>query len=257
MAKDSHHRNMERPQAVLFDLDDTLYDHLHSARQGLISLSRRHLTLRDVPVPVLEERYSQALEKSHLQMLRGDLTQTEARSRRMQEFFGSFQMPLTDDAAIAEHGRFRHDCDQAFELVQGAGEILRRLRELEIRMAIITNNLVSEQISKLKQLGIEDYFEVVSISEEVGVSKPDPEIFEVTLDRLSLQANEVVMVGDSLESDIRGAQAAGIRTVWLKRRPELQGQLPTGIAVIERDFLKHEESLARILNHRAKATPGN
>ena len=182
---------MDYPKAVLFDLDDTLYDHLLSARQGLIALSRRHPALHEVPITVLEERYSRALEQLHLLMLSGDLTQTEARIRRMQQFFGSFQIQLTDEVAIAEHRLFRHDCDQVFEFVQGAEAILRRLRELEMRMAIVTNNLVSEQINKLKQLGIEDYFDVVSISDEVGVSKPDPKIFEVTLDRLGLQADDL------------------------------------------------------------------
>ena len=90
------------------------------------------------------------LEQLHLQMLSGDLTQTEARTRRMQQFFGSFQISLTDEVALAEHELFRYDSDQAFEFVQGAEEILRRLRELEMRMAIVTNNLVSEQINKLK-----------------------------------------------------------------------------------------------------------
>ena len=240
---------MDYPKAVLFDLDDTLYDHLQSARQGLIALSRRHPALLEVPIPVLEERYSQALEQLHLQMLSGDLTQTEARTRRMQQFFGSFQISLTDEVALAEHELFRYDSDQAFEFVQGAEEILRRLRELEMRMAIVTNNLVSEQINKLKQLGIEGYFDVVAISEEIGVSKPDPEIFMITLERLGLQANDVVMVGDSLKSDILGAQAVGIRTVWLNRHSDSPAHLPPGIAVIDQDFSEHKQAILQILDY--------
>ena len=238
---------MSSLQAVLFDLDDTLYDHLHSARHGLLALRKRYAPMQDVSVGVLEDRYSDALETVHLRLLRGELTQTQARTLRMQQLFQSFQIKVSDDRAFAEYRQFRSDYDAVCQCVQGAQPLLRRLREQGLRLAIVTNNLVSEQFPKLEQLGIADQFDVVAVSEEVGAAKPDPEIFEVTLRRLAVSAEHVVMVGDSLASDVAGAQAFGIRTVWLNRRPDKVKDEPRGVEVIEHDFSDQEQALAKIL----------
>ena len=235
------------PRAVLFDLDDTLYDHLHSARSGLIAMQARHAEMRDTSVRELEDRYSDALESIHVRLIRGQVTQREARITRMRQFFGSFGMEIDDEHAIEEYTQFRRDYDSVCQVVEGTHKLLRRLQEMEIRLGVITNNLVEEQIPKLRQLDLTDYFEVVTISEEVGVPKPDPKIFHVALQRFDLPKEDVVVVGDSLASDIAGAVSIGMRCVWLKRRPELPNTAPDGVPTIERDFAELENSLEIIL----------
>ena len=63
---------MNLPKAVLFDLDDTLYHHLHSARHGLLALRERYTAMQNVSAMELEDRYSLALEEIHLRLLRND-----------------------------------------------------------------------------------------------------------------------------------------------------------------------------------------
>ena len=226
----------DRLKAVIFDLDDTLYDHLHSARHGLYELARRFPEMQTVSVRELESRYSDALESIHLRLLRGEVDQTTARIIRMQQLFASFGISVDDRAALDEYKQFRRDYDSVCQVVRGTYELLNRLQSLNLRLAIITNNLVSEQWPKLDQLGLTSIFEVVSISEEVGFSKPDHKIFETTLDRLSLDADDVVMVGDSLSSDIAGGLRAGMRCVWLNRRPNPDVAAPAGVSSIDIDF---------------------
>ena len=238
---------MRTLKAVLFDLDDTLYDHLHSAKHGLIALSQRYPAMLEVPVRELEDRYSRALEQVHVRLLHGEVTQTEARTLRMQELFQSFEIQVSDEQAFAEYKQFRRDYESVCRCVPGSETLLRRLRQLGLRLAIVTNNLVSEQLPKLEQLGIHGSFDVVSISEEVGAPKPDPKIFEITLHRLAVSSSEAVMVGDSLASDVAGARSLGMRTVWLNRRPDTVLERPDGVEVIKRDFSDHENALARIL----------
>jgi len=234
-------------QAVLFDLDDTLYDHLHSVQQGLLILQQRYATLQTVPLGDLEHRYHETLERLHIRLLRGELTQNESRTLRMQTVFSFFGVELDAERAWNAFEVFRQGYDLARRCVPGSQRLLARLRQEELRLAIVTNNLVSEQIPKLKHLGIYDYFEVVSISEEVGVPKPDAKIFEVTLERLGLTANEVIMVGDSLASDIAGAQALGIRSIWLNRRPDQMSDRPQDVPMIQRDFSDHDRAVACLL----------
>lgn len=244
-----HSVKTDRPgrqlRAVIFDLDDTLYDHRHSARMGLLGIRSRHAEMQSVSVQELEQRYSSALESIHVQLLAGEVTQTEARVRRMQALFRSFGIIIDEARALGEYTRFRREYDRSCQVVPGTRELLSGLRAYGMRFGILTNNLVSEQIPKLKQLRLEQTFDVVTISEEVGAAKPDPKIFEVTLGRLELLADQVVMVGDSLETDIAGAQRVGIRSVWLNRFGD--SRVAPGAATIAGDFGDTNDALTKIL----------
>ena len=241
------------PRAVLFDLDDTLYDHLHSARSALIAMQQRNPEMLHASVRDLEDCYSNALESIHHRLLRGEVSQTEARTIRMRQFFGDFGMDRNDSQAHAEYTQFRRDYDEACQVVRGTHELLTRLKG-QVRLGVITNNLVSEQIPKLRQLALDDYFDAVTISEEVGVAKPDPRIFEVAVARLQLGFEEVVVVGDSLSSDIAGAVGVGMRCVWLKRRPDSTEQSPQDVRDIEQDFSDLESCLTTILQWDTPST---
>jgi len=85
------------------------------------------------------------------------------------------------------------------------------------RLALVSNGAPDLQREKVRESGLGTYFDSVIISGEVGVRKPQPGIFTLTLDRLDVGPETAVMVGNSLESDIVGAQQAGLRAVWLNR----------------------------------------
>jgi len=70
----------------------------------------------------------------------------------------------------------------------------------------------------LEDYGLAAHLDAIVISEEVGIRKPRGEIFEAVLDELAVEGNEVLHVGDSLSADVSGAQALGIRNVWITRR---------------------------------------
>ena len=86
----------------------------------------------------------------------------------------------------------------------GAAALLERVRQ-RARSASCSNNLLEEQQGKLRDCGLDGYIDVLVVSEEAGVSKPDPRIFEIALERLGCAAGEVVMVGDSWAADVIGA----------------------------------------------------
>jgi putative hydrolase of the HAD superfamily len=91
-------------------------------------------------------------------------------------------------------------------------------------LALVTNGASCLQREKLAASGLGDYFDVVVVSAEFGVGKPDASIFSHALSRLGSDAEGAVMVGDSLSRDVDGAIAAGLQAVWLNRsgspRPE-------------------------------------
>ena len=84
-------------------------------------------------------------------------------------------------------------------------------------MALVTNGAPDLQREKIEKSGIGNYFSEIMISGELGFGKPDPRIFQMTLERLDVPAREAVMIGNSLSSDVRGAQSVGMKGVWLNR----------------------------------------
>ena len=83
------------------------------------------------------------------------------------------------------------------------------------RLGVVTNNSTVEQIEKLRVLNIEGYFDTVVISEDVAVTKPDPKIFAIALERIGARPHETVFIGDNWTNDIVGAINAGLAAVWL------------------------------------------
>ena len=94
-------------------------------------------------------------------------------------------------------------------------ETLEVLKE-RANLGIITNGFTTLQKLRLEKTGLADWFQFVTISEEVGIAKPDPRIFEYSLELAKVKdRSQVLMVGDNLDSDILGGHNANIDTCWL------------------------------------------
>ena len=91
-------------------------------------------------------------------------------------------------------------------------EVLTELGERGYRLHVLSNNSSILPL-QLEVLGITGFFEGIAWSEEIGIEKPDPRIFEVMLDRIGATPDETVYVGDSYEADVVGASGAGIRVI--------------------------------------------
>ena len=97
-------------------------------------------------------------------------------------------------------------------------DALPTLKELkgDYRVGLITNTQ-SFALDFFYETGFFDIFDYACLSFDVGLLKPDPEIFRLTLDKLGVEPEEAMIVGDNLESDIKGAEAVGIKGVLIKR----------------------------------------
>jgi putative hydrolase of the HAD superfamily len=85
------------------------------------------------------------------------------------------------------------------------------------KLGLLSNGAPDVQRTKIEGSGIEQYFEAIVISGEMGFGKPDTRVFDAILNRLGAQPAEATMIGNSLKSDVAGAQAAGMRAIWLNR----------------------------------------
>ena len=100
-------------------------------------------------------------------------------------------------------------------LMPDCRETLTRLAA-DYRIGLLTNGAPDLQREKIAASGLASFFNAIAISGEHNIGKPKPEIFQILLTELDVQADEAVMIGNSLERDIAGARNAGIRNVWIK-----------------------------------------
>jgi putative hydrolase of the HAD superfamily len=207
------------PRAILFDLDDTLFDHRRASGIALGAMHAAHAP--DLPFAAFASRHAEILEAFHTRFLAGELTLDEARVARMQTLFAMFDRKIDAVTAGRAARLYREQHQTSRRLVAGAIELLEALRG-RCRLGIVTNNSTAEQTEKLRALDIARYFDAVVISEDVGITKPDPEIFAIALQRIGARAQDAVFIGDNWTNDIAGARAAGMAAVWLNRDSETQ-----------------------------------
>lgn len=102
------------------------------------------------------------------------------------------------------------------ELIPSVRKVLKFLDE-RYSLAVISNAMSDVPRHAVKKFGLGTYLDAVVISRDLGIRKPDPEIFKFTLENLGIESHETIHVGDSLEEDIEGAKNAGMKAMWLKR----------------------------------------
>lgn len=205
-------------RAVLFDLDDTLFDHRRSARAALTEL--HHVHGRGTDLDGFEREHTRFLEVMHLEVLAGRVGLDDARRERFRRVFLAFGIALDDADVDAVASAYRSGYMSARRALDGAADLLIALRP-HARIGIVTNNFLEEQRDKLDYCGLAPLVDMLIASEDVGVSKPDRGIFDIALDRMGVTAADAVMVGDSWVNDVAGAVQAGIRAIWFNpdRKP--------------------------------------
>jgi HAD superfamily hydrolase (TIGR01549 family) len=127
--------------------------------------------------------------------------------------------PLSaEQTAAALKAYFAH-AETLWEVTPGVAEVLPGLARRGCRLAVISNTVDEAHMLRLmERAGLRRWFDPIVLSAAVGVRKPNPRIFELVLEPWGLPRSEVAMVGDTLGSDVLGAQLAGIHSVWLASR---------------------------------------
>jgi HAD superfamily hydrolase (TIGR01549 family) len=200
-------------RAVLFDLDDTLFDHQGCARDALTAVQQSHEALRSMPFDALARAHAGFLEALHQEVMLGRVALEDARIERFRRVLVAAGADAPNELASELASIYRDTYRTRRRAVAGAAALMAEIRRAA-RVGIVSNNLLDEQEEKLRVSGLDIFVDALVVSEEAQVSKPDPAIFRIALDRLDVGPSEAVMVGDSWAADVEGARAAGIRAIW-------------------------------------------
>ena len=190
---------------VLFDIDDTLCAYRRSGAEVLAAAFEAADVEPFFAIEDYYDRYSRFADRTDsIRELRAACFASLADER-----------DRDPDRARAVAAAYTDERDQwAVDALPGAREAVDRLAT-DHRLGVITNGAPGMQAKKLAAIGLDDAFEVVIYAGYDAPAKPDPAPFDRALDALDADPESTVHVGNSLTSDVPGAQAAGLRAAWL------------------------------------------
>ena len=205
---------MTKYKHIFFDLDRTLWD-FDAAAEVAFERIYEQFRLKELGIPSAHEFHEvyHPLNERLWELYRADKITKDFLNRTR------FVLPLEHygihDTALADHlsEDYVYWSPRIVRLVSGTMELLDYLKP-KFHLHLITNGFQEVQDTKLSLSGMKPYFETLTVSEEVGVKKPNPEIFHYALRKAKATAEESLMIGDEMAVDIDGARAAGINQVF-------------------------------------------
>ena len=195
---------------LLWDIDGTVLNFLASESYAIRFLFKKY-NIGECSDEMLKT-YSQINSRYWQKLERGELTKPEILVGRFQEFFSL----IGADTSIAEdfNRDYQVTLGDHIEFEDNAKEILLAQKKV-YTIAAVTNGTKVAQEKKLSLSGLDKVIDYIFISENIGVEKPNKEFFDYVFEKMNIQdKKEVLIIGDSLTSDIKGGVIAGIDTCW-------------------------------------------
>lgn len=205
---------------LLFDADHTLFDFDLAEVKALAN------SFTEFGYPY-EDSIGAAYRAINLQIWgeleRGEITPDALRTTRFLRLFAAVGLQAEPEPFSAAYLRHLANCG---DLIDGAETAVSQLSQ-QYKLALITNGLSDVQHKRLAASPLQPYFQSMTISDEVGYAKPDPRIFDAAFAAMGHPAkSEVLMIGDSLTSDMQGGVNYNIDTCWYNPHNKPHNGLP-------------------------------
>lgn len=203
-------------KTILFDLDDTIFDHKFSRLTALSTLKGKHPLISDIALEELEQEHERLLAGNYTKVLDGALTIKDSMIERTYLLFEKYDIKLTYNEAVKYTQIYKNVYDMNRRAIPKVKELMKHLK-MSYNIGIVSNGIFELQDEKVKICEIEDMIDFMILSEDVKSRKPDRGIFEAALLKSGSKPEEAVFIGDSWVPDIVGASNCGIRTIWINR----------------------------------------
>ncbi len=208
---------LTKPKAIIFDLDDTLIMSDGTVQKTWEEVCKKYETRH--PDINSEELYQKVREiavwywsdATRHREGRNNMDQT----RRNIAIKAFEQLGLDDKSgAVAMADEYSELRYSRLELFPGSLELLKMIRQAEIKLGMMTNGEAKMQRRKIEQFALAPYFDVIQIEGEAGIGKPEIEAYRMILDSLGTTADQTWIVGDNLEWEVIVPQQLGMTAIW-------------------------------------------
>lgn len=202
-------------KAIVFDVDDTLYDLSTPFKQTCREIFPEDTDLDLEGAFLASRRYSDSV---YARCLSDEMSMEEMYIYRFKNAFLDYGKKINALKAL-EFQAVYEEKQQEIRMTDAMKDLLQSLKE-KVTLGIITNGPAQHQWDKVNALGVTEWIPVghIFISGALGVAKPDKRIFSRAAERMGILPQEICYVGDSFENDIVGAKAAGWNAVWYNHR---------------------------------------
>lgn len=199
---------------LFFDLDHTLWDFDKNAAETLneLFISYKFSDFGIQSFDTFIETYTRNNQRVWALYHNGKISKEELRRARFADTFAELGI-APDLFPVAFEADYLRLCPHKTNLFPGTHETLSYLKEKYV-LHLISNGFKDAAAIKVDKTDIKKYFSQIIISEDVGVHKPHPAIYHFSLDAAGATKEESIMIGDSIEADIRGAQAFGLDAIY-------------------------------------------
>lgn len=219
---------MKHYRFLLLDADDTLLDFDKDMEQAFQTTYQACFGGQRSYSPQLLEQYEACNNRWWAKLERGECTKSQLFQGRFADFLA--ETGLTGEPAAVNQAYF-DNLALGGALLPGALELVRDLAQAYL-LYIVTNGNAKSQMSRLERSGLLPSIQQVFVSEEAGAAKPDKRYFDYVFAHIpGFEKEAALLIGDSLTSDMQGAQNAGIDSLWYSPQG---GEAPLGLSVTYR-----------------------
>jgi putative hydrolase of the HAD superfamily len=199
---------------VFFDIDATLIDHKKAADVAASHFLKNFSDILPYSETDFCNLWHKLIEKHSNMFFAGEVSFLEQRRNRMRELF-HLEPTLSEEEADRRYQIYLDSYESNWTLFEDVISCLDSLTSKTL--GIISNGNLIQQHKKLKQSGIINRFQTIVISEEVGFSKPKPEIFLEACRLAKTSPGNCIYIGDRLDIDALACQVVGMKGIWLNR----------------------------------------
>ncbi len=204
----------KRYHYLLIDFDNTLFDFDRAEETAFHAAFSAYGLVSDEKIYRLYHEINDGLWKK---LERGEVERERLKSLRFEMLLAALQLSDADGLSRKISDAYLSTLAEQSFLLPGAKEVCVELSR-HYRLFIITNGSYSVQMKHYHSSGLETYFEDIFVSEKLGAAKPSPIYFSRVTEKIGdPDVSRYLVIGDSLSSDIAGAEAAGMDAVWLNR----------------------------------------
>ncbi len=196
---------------IFFDLDHTLWDFDRNSKLAFEALFHQYNI--DIDLTKFLAIYEPINYAYWAKFRVEEISKLDLRRGRLSDSFAHFELIFSEAELDAMAEAYIEELPKNNHLFDGVIQTLDELKP-KYELHIITNGFHGVQHNKLQKSGLMPYFSSVTTSEEVGLKKPNPVIFQKALEKAQAKPQESLMVGDTFEADILGAEAVGMYTLF-------------------------------------------